>query len=930
MIVVAMKKYLVLLVVLLMAGCALASENMYWIRGESVSTSIMGLEEKMFVSTPPNEGSEKTVIEAVTEKGEHDFAKWFSPKFPQDVMVSGEMLVWFRSLTAKEDVVDYRWVLYDRADEGETEIVTSAWVRVPGNLQTELNALISPGYEIKAGHRLMLLLQYRGGEGGGNLKLELDEGQEGATIVWRASNGSTYSLKNVKSTAGIILGICSPEIECVKDSDCDDGESLTIDKCESAGVCGAKCTNTWCSPVCVSDEGCDDSNPLTFDSCRNEGLCSAYCENKGCEVQCSSAADCDDGDTLTSDSCKNPGTCFSFCENEGCDPGCAANADCDDSNPSTTDICVGAGGCNAVCVNLDDCGDAVCGAGETKCNCPQDCGICSETESLRICVSYSCDREACKAYPAADCCGNDICESGEDYVTCELDCKPGALELEVLGAQDGEFFLRGEQILVKVKATVDSYDVSDAEISVKGPLGEVNLSNDGRHNDDERGDAVYANLLAVGDGVEEGEHYIFIEGKRGNLARIIKHPYHIVPRLELSVSSDKDNYFLGDRITVTGSVKKRGSPVSVAMDANIVSNGTLVFNEGITPDSGGNFSFSYHSSFLDKEGPWKIAAYAVDGNRNYGFVEKAVNFTIPPSTSFLEVSVIEPVERVFRRGGSTRIMVSVADEGGAVANVAEVSAITPRGNTIALENEGAGTYTADYYFGWDFPEGRQKFEILAEKADGNTTYSGKGSFDVNISKIGLDIEVISPGEGHFRAGDYIPVELKISYPDGKLVENAGARAVIGENEVVLEVGEGGLYRADIFVEMEYAGKNSIVFEIEDPYGNYANGSKVVEVSGFSMMYPFRKYGRSILLAGIAALLVVVILGIKIARRRRISGLANRRKNLETEIKILQTQYFKEGTLSRKNYNEMMSKYEEKLDGVKKAIDEERRKSGKGK
>merc|ERR1712115_430514 len=69
------------------------------------------------------------------------------------------------------------------------------------------------------------------------------------------------------------------EFSCTQDSDCDDGNSDTIDTCASGS----------CQHVCASDASCNDGDPCTADTCDN-GVCSnvldcALCGGVGCVLE---------------------------------------------------------------------------------------------------------------------------------------------------------------------------------------------------------------------------------------------------------------------------------------------------------------------------------------------------------------------------------------------------------------------------------------------------------------------------------------------------------------------------------------------------------------------------------------------------------------------------------------------------------------------
>jgi suppressor of ftsI len=78
------------------------------------------------------------------------------------------------------------------------------------------------------------------------------------------------------------------------------------------------------------------------------------------------------------------------------------------------------------------CGDATCGAGETQCNCPADCGsppsaetVCTGGLDEDCDTNVDCDDSDCTSDPSCAppaCDGDTICEAGEDCNNCSGDC----------------------------------------------------------------------------------------------------------------------------------------------------------------------------------------------------------------------------------------------------------------------------------------------------------------------------------------------------------------------------------------------------------------------------------------------------------------------------------------------------------------------------
>ncbi|MFH1439380.1 MAG: hypothetical protein ABIG89_02365, partial [Candidatus Woesearchaeota archaeon] len=78
-------------------------------------------------------------------------------------------------------------------------------------------------------------------------------------------------------------------VECISDSDCDDGNECTDNEC-NGGVCeyvdsaddtacsgGICCAGSCGAPVCENNADCDDSNTCSEDTCNDGGTCVAQC-----------------------------------------------------------------------------------------------------------------------------------------------------------------------------------------------------------------------------------------------------------------------------------------------------------------------------------------------------------------------------------------------------------------------------------------------------------------------------------------------------------------------------------------------------------------------------------------------------------------------------------------------------------------------------
>jgi hypothetical protein len=218
-------------------------------------------------------------------------------------------------------------------------------------------------------------------------------------------------------------GTCTP----AGPTNCDDGNSCTVDTCDSALGCrhasvpdgflcedGNACTvgDTCISGLCISGNprNCNDSNVCTADSCDPATGCVNAPVANG--TTCEDGNLCTDGDN---------------CQAGSCAPGGPKN--CNDTNTCTTDVCSALTGClNAPvpngtpcddtnpCTTVDQCSLGICAGGGTRLVC-NDANVCTDD----ACVDFVGCTSTPNTAPCDDanaCTDGDVCASGA--------CTPGA------------------------------------------------------------------------------------------------------------------------------------------------------------------------------------------------------------------------------------------------------------------------------------------------------------------------------------------------------------------------------------------------------------------------------------------------------------------------------------------------------------------------
>ena len=148
------------------------------------------------------------------------------------------------------------------------------------------------------------------------------------SIVWWSNNqwnyqdvcAGTLNVQLVTCATG-----CHPAVTCSTDSQCNDNNANTEDKCLNAGTSSSSCEHN--NIVCSTDSQCNDNNPKTEDKCLNAGTGQSSCQHNN--IRCLSNSDCGtDGyfgslfcqgkgiyQNYNTFSCSNPGTTQSSCSN---------------------------------------------------------------------------------------------------------------------------------------------------------------------------------------------------------------------------------------------------------------------------------------------------------------------------------------------------------------------------------------------------------------------------------------------------------------------------------------------------------------------------------------------------------------------------------------------------------------------------------------
>lgn len=641
-------------------------------------------------------------------------------------------------------------------------------------------------------------------------------------------------------------------------------------------------TCSFSNIACNSDLSCNDSNPYTQDICISPGTCQAKCDHGSCNPSCTSSIDCNDSNPFTIDRCNGAGSCTAFCTNVACSVECNSQTECDDSNPNTTDTCTYPGTCFSSCENVP---------------------AIEKTIRQEGCRLFECTQNSCTEKIALNCCANELCEQGE---TCSEDC--GATPMIVLAPMKGDYVVRGETFTLSVIAAKNS------TLSANGFFGKQELFDDGKHSDGAPNDGVYSNSFSISTGQEEGVKTIAVENT--DTGQSIFLHLNIIPVLDLTVETNKNEFVVSDVLEISGNVSRKGTPVTGPVTVNARNSGKIIFTQTINSDAQGSFYHYYKSISSDPTGEWEISASIDDEFDNRGSKTLLVDFFEPEQALPIKVKLLSILKPEYEPGETVNLDFLITEDGEAIEGAkitAEVS-----GQRIDLVPMGNGLFSLRVRIPTDAPLGIFTLPVRAE-AQGDL---GQKIVEFPIAPRTILIELINPDKNDFMVGELVPVEFKLTYKDGEPITDADARVLLDGEESKIEKRD-GLYHSNVKIGSE----NNFILTIEASTitGAYGYSDFSGNTSGYSFNYYLDTYSSILIPALIILLLLGLWFGHMAFSKMSMENLDSKETELLKQIKYIQTRYFKLGALSRKKYDELMLKYEQQLQEIR----QKRNKGSKG-
>jgi len=436
------------------------------------------------------------------------------------------------------------------------------------------------------------------------------------------------------------------------------------------------------------------------------------------------------------------------------------------------------------------------------------------------------------------------CGNYDDYKTCSLQVKkeevPTSLSLDIISPEVDQEFLMGEKLLLKTKLTYQNGSiVKGALVKAVSPFLDIQLLDDGKVEDEEANDGVYAASVFV-PGAMEIAPYTIIFSATKNSYYTEKYVNIQIKESPLSVTllTDKFEYFKGENIRIQGRVyDNKGNIVQYANVLINFSSESWGLSSQILTNEEGQFFYDYPISFGDPDGDWTILVSVEDEYGNEGQTQGSITVR-PPATLYYSLEFIEPTKGYsYERGESFDIRVGVM-RGDESVKGASVTCKNPLGTIIELKESGGGVYSEIYNISFKDPLGINSITCEVKKEEDGDILRGGSFTNILINSTKLEIKILSPNITTLNSRESILFVVEAKYPSGELVK--GGSITLNFQGETLAFGEtkDGIYTTTI--RPKDKGEFLARVSAKDGYGNEIESDKefLVKFSWFYFVLDF--------------------------------------------------------------------------------------------
>ncbi len=482
---------------------------------------------------------------------------------------------------------------------------------------------------------------------------------------------------------------------------------------------------------------------------------------------------------------------------------------------------------------------------------------------------------------------------------------------------DGDsVFLGTMQLKVQIYYGGDASN--DASVSANSTMfGEVKLIHEaGLPN------GIYAANVTIGAEVQEGKNRITYTARQAGQFDEVSVLIEVKSGLDIN-SPLNDKYYKGNSIRFIGNVLNLNSETEA--NAKVIISGykdkNRIFTINTTTDKEGRFLTDYFIKYADAEGEWDIIIEAISKSGVIGIIKIPIEVEVPIGAIYYSVNFLSPLKDAsFRRGEIIPITLEIKDVNDLIEN-SDVVIYTPGDEEIALQEIKPGIYSGDYVIKPDDAIGNWFLRAEARKEIDNVRKVGGASIPINIGSNSITFTILSPETDVVYANSRLEFKARMAYSDGSLVKGAKLNAFLSNGEIVqlLEKSD-GVYRGDYLITAEDLGTLNVEIKAEDINENVGSIKETLFVRKRSFIgnitaYLYegiRKYLWAILIfLAIACYLLMPTLEINSIKKKLQKARKEERRVKEMQIEA-ERRYYKDGSITKKDFRRLVSKYEDRL------------------
>lgn len=534
------------------------------------------------------------------------------------------------------------------------------------------------------------------------------------------------------------------------------------------------------------------------------------------------------------------------------------------------------------------CGDGNCRGTETCSTCPADCGACppSDGETTTTISSGGGGVQSVIGIFPREPLGGDSVFYGILQLKTEIFYAGKPINSMNVKANSSMF---GEVVLKHEKSFPDGVYIANVTIDKNTKLGQKRI--------------VY-----TAGGTEQYNEASFL--------------VDLKPNLEI-VTDLRKIYYKGGAMIFKGTVfnKEKEPEQNTTVQISSYKDKNKIFSISAISDEKGNFYSEYLIKHGDPEGIWEITIDAESREKEFGTKSLFTQVNVPENFLYYSVNFLSPLkEKSFRRGEIIPITIEVKENNEFVKGASAI-VYTPLDEKIILKETADGKYSGNYVIKPNDPIDNWFLKTEIKNTIGDSTKVGGASIPIIVGPTEIKFNVLSPVLDTLYTNSRLKIKIELTYPDESLVKGANLNAILSNGKTIplLETSD-GIYECSYFIETKDIGALNMKIEAEDINNNFGNLDKTIFIQKRSFIGNIltfiqeiiRQYWWAIFAFLIAAALIYKpsfeILWIK----RKIQKSIEEQKNIKAMQKNAEGKYYKKGELTKKEFKDIMEKYEERL------------------